>query len=203
MLQPNLQRRLSERVRANLRKKELQASTRQCLKLRTLVAPTHLPPLTVVNRFAFERRESRLQWKSRIAMPRQFDVVIERDSEGYYVASVPQLPACHTQGRSLDEVMDTRSHRTVSGSRRCSGTGSGVRWHPACDHRGMSRAPRITGADLLTALAKAGFNVLRIKGSHFLRHEDGRSTVVPVHSGEIIGPGLLRSFGIANCPPSN
>ena len=37
-------------------------------------------------------------------MSRQFDVVIERDSEGYYVASVPQIPACHTQARSLDEV---------------------------------------------------------------------------------------------------
>ena len=37
-------------------------------------------------------------------MSRQFDVVIERDEEGYYVASVPQIPACHTQARSLDEV---------------------------------------------------------------------------------------------------
>ena len=37
-------------------------------------------------------------------MQRQFDVVIERDEEGVYVASVPQLPGCHTQGRSLDEV---------------------------------------------------------------------------------------------------
>ncbi len=39
-------------------------------------------------------------------MPRQFDVVIERDPEGYYVASVPQLPACHTQAKSLDQVME-------------------------------------------------------------------------------------------------
>ena len=39
-------------------------------------------------------------------MPRQFDVVIERDSEGYYVASVPQLAGCHTQARSLDEVTE-------------------------------------------------------------------------------------------------
>ena len=39
-------------------------------------------------------------------MPRQFDVVIERDEEGYYVASVPQLPGCHTQAKSLDEVME-------------------------------------------------------------------------------------------------
>ena len=37
-------------------------------------------------------------------MPRQFDVVIERDEEGYYLASVPQLPGCHTQARSLDDV---------------------------------------------------------------------------------------------------
>ena len=37
-------------------------------------------------------------------MARQFDVVIERDAEGYYVASVPQISACHTQARSLDEV---------------------------------------------------------------------------------------------------
>lgn len=37
-------------------------------------------------------------------MPRQFDVVIERDSEGYYVGSVPQIPACRTQARSFDEV---------------------------------------------------------------------------------------------------
>ena len=38
-------------------------------------------------------------------MQQQFDVVIERDSDGFYVASVPQLPGCHTQARSLDEVM--------------------------------------------------------------------------------------------------
>lgn len=38
-------------------------------------------------------------------MSRQFDVVIERDDEGLYVASVPQLPGCHTQANSLDELM--------------------------------------------------------------------------------------------------
>jgi predicted RNA binding protein YcfA (HicA-like mRNA interferase family) len=55
----------------------------------------------------------------------------------------------------------------------------------------MSRIPRVTGSDLLAALAKAGFTAIRVKGSHhFLRHEDGRSTVVTAHSGETIGPGL-------------
>ena len=39
-----------------------------------------------------------------VLLQRQFDVVIERDEEGYYVASVPQLPGCHTQAKSPDEV---------------------------------------------------------------------------------------------------
>ena len=39
-------------------------------------------------------------------MSREFSVVIERDEEGYYVGSVPALPCCHTQARSLYELMD-------------------------------------------------------------------------------------------------
>lgn len=38
-------------------------------------------------------------------MEREFDVVVERDAEGTYVASVPALRGCHTQARSLDELM--------------------------------------------------------------------------------------------------
>ena len=37
-------------------------------------------------------------------MQRNFDVVVENDEEGYYIASVPALPGCHTQARSLDEL---------------------------------------------------------------------------------------------------
>jgi predicted RNase H-like HicB family nuclease len=39
-------------------------------------------------------------------MTHQFDVVIEKDSAGYFVASVPALPGCHTQAKSLDELME-------------------------------------------------------------------------------------------------
>lgn len=38
-------------------------------------------------------------------MIREFDVVVERDADGFYVASVPSLYGCHTQARSLDELM--------------------------------------------------------------------------------------------------
>jgi predicted RNase H-like HicB family nuclease len=40
------------------------------------------------------------------AMPREFDVIIERDEEGFFVATVPALPGCHTQARSLDELTE-------------------------------------------------------------------------------------------------
>ena len=59
----------------------------------------------------------------------------------------------------------------------------------------MPRLPRLRGREVLAALRNAGFAVLRVKGSHhFLRHPDGRRTVVPIHSGEIIGPGLLNKI---------
>ena len=37
---------------------------------------------------------------------RFFNVLIEKDSAGYYVASVPELPGCHTQAKSLDLLND-------------------------------------------------------------------------------------------------
>ena len=56
----------------------------------------------------------------------------------------------------------------------------------------MTRRPRITGKELVRALEQLGFAVRRTRGSHhFLQHPDGRGTVVPVHAGETIGPGLL------------
>ena len=39
-------------------------------------------------------------------MTKNFNVIIERDVEGYYVASVPELQGCHTQARSLDVLME-------------------------------------------------------------------------------------------------
>jgi len=38
-------------------------------------------------------------------MNREFSVVIEKDKDGYFVASVPMLRGCHTQAKSLDVLM--------------------------------------------------------------------------------------------------
>ena len=59
----------------------------------------------------------------------------------------------------------------------------------------MPHSPRIRGIEIIKALQRAGFIEIRVHGSHhFLRHSDGRTTVVPVHAGEIIGPDLLRKI---------
>ena len=59
----------------------------------------------------------------------------------------------------------------------------------------MSVFPAITGAQVIKVLCRLGFEVIRVKGSHhFLRHPDGRCTVVPVHRGETIGRGLLAQI---------
>ncbi len=38
-------------------------------------------------------------------MKKDFSVIIERDSEGYFVGTVPELHGCHRQSQSLDELM--------------------------------------------------------------------------------------------------
>jgi predicted RNA binding protein YcfA (HicA-like mRNA interferase family) len=59
----------------------------------------------------------------------------------------------------------------------------------------MTRLPRPKGKELVRALQREGFSVDRTRGSHaFLRHPDGRTTTVPIHSGETIGPGLLSAI---------
>jgi len=59
----------------------------------------------------------------------------------------------------------------------------------------MSKYPALSGRAIIDVLKKSGFVVKRQKGSHvFLSHLDGRATVVPIHSGETIGPGLFAKI---------
>ena len=56
----------------------------------------------------------------------------------------------------------------------------------------MSNLPSFDGRRFIKILRKFGFEVVRVKGSHhFLKHPDGRVTVVPVHGKENIGIGLF------------
>ena len=39
-------------------------------------------------------------------MTQAFNVIIEKDADGYFVASVPSLKGCHTQAKSYDELIE-------------------------------------------------------------------------------------------------
>ena len=59
----------------------------------------------------------------------------------------------------------------------------------------MARLRRLRGREVIASLRRAGFVVLRVRGSHhFRQHPGGRRTVVPVHTGETLGPGLLSKI---------
>ena len=38
-------------------------------------------------------------------MRREFSIIIEKDEDGWFVATVPELKGCHTQAKSLDVLM--------------------------------------------------------------------------------------------------
>ena len=57
------------------------------------------------------------------------------------------------------------------------------------------KLPSLTGVEVIKALERGGFVVERTRSSHhFMRHADGRTTLVPVHAGETIGPGLMSKI---------
>ena len=59
----------------------------------------------------------------------------------------------------------------------------------------MPRLPQISANKLIKILTKLGFETIRQSGSHvFLKHKDGRTIVIPNHSGEKIDRGLLNKI---------
>jgi predicted RNA binding protein YcfA (HicA-like mRNA interferase family) len=59
----------------------------------------------------------------------------------------------------------------------------------------MTRFPALEGKEVVAVLKEHGFVEERQRGSHvFLKHADGRATVVPLHAGETIGPGLFAKI---------
>ena len=58
-----------------------------------------------------------------------------------------------------------------------------------------ARLPMLKSREIISVLRKLGFYKVRQKGSHiFFQHSDGRSTLIPFHSREDIGRGLLRQI---------
>lgn len=63
----------------------------------------------------------------------------------------------------------------------------------------MTRLRPLPSRKVVMILEKLGFQRIRQKGSHlFLRHPDGRTTLVPIHKKDELGPGLLKEI-IKDC----
>lgn len=59
----------------------------------------------------------------------------------------------------------------------------------------LTKLSPISPEKLIRILERIGFIKIRQRGSHvFLRHPDGRTTVIPVHKGEKISKGLLTKI---------
>ena len=59
----------------------------------------------------------------------------------------------------------------------------------------MAKLPRLTGKEVAKIVEKLGFVYSHTTGSHMVyKHPDGRKTIIPYHSGEEIGPGLLNKI---------
>jgi predicted RNA binding protein YcfA (HicA-like mRNA interferase family) len=62
-------------------------------------------------------------------------------------------------------------------------------------HNQMAKLPTVESNKVIKALEKAGFQVVRQKGSHVrMKHEDGRVVTIPVHKGKNLGKGLLKKI---------
>ncbi len=118
----------------------------------------------------------------------QFKVLIEQDEDGIYVASVPELPGCYTQGKTLEEARkrikeaielvlesDKEVKKEKLGSPKSSSCFFGIE-----EFKPMPKLSPIRGKELIVILRKVGFKQVHQKGSHArLEHPDGRKTTIP------------------------
>jgi predicted RNA binding protein YcfA (HicA-like mRNA interferase family) len=66
----------------------------------------------------------------------------------------------------------------------------------------MPKLPRVTAREIVRALKRAGFSLVRQTGSHaFFRHPDGRFVNIPMHAGDLKTPTLaaiLKAAGVSS-----
>ncbi len=123
-------------------------------------------------------------------MAREFSVIIQRDTEGYYVASVPARRGRNTQTTSVDELMC----RVRDAIELCSNRGSARLSRRSPSHDALCTDHRTRGHCRVAESRVRGCEDQGQYHSGQSTHTDGLGTVVPVHPGETIGPGPLAAI---------
>ena len=130
----------------------------------------------------------------------KYRVLLQPDEDGQFVAEVPALPGCISQGKSRDEALRNVKEAIALYLESLQAHGDAVPPpHSGGDRRGRERRlsvlPRISGREAVKAFAKLGYVFDRQRGSHIiLRHVRSpfRRLVVPDHPG--IAKGALRAL---------
>ena len=128
----------------------------------------------------------------------RYRVLIEQDEDGFFVAEVPSLPGCISQGSNpfRGSHQCPRSHCCICGEPRSPpGTNSttgfrGNRWG-----RRLSELPRISGVTLRSSSGKIGYVRDRQRGSHIVLRQGPapfRRLIVSDH--KEIAKGTLRAI---------
>jgi len=130
-------------------------------------------------------------------MARKYTVVIEKDEDGWYISDVIGLPGCHTQGKTIDQLIERtkeaikaylESEEEPEIEQEFIGIQQVEVWF-------LAKLPRLTGKELGKIVEKLGFKFDHQTGSHMIyKHPDGRKTTIPSHGKEEIGPGLLNKI---------
>ena len=122
-----------------------------------------------------------------------YTVVLQPEPEGGFTVRVPALPEIVTYGANEEEALRMAKEAAAEVRAR-----SGSRGNSRCRDGCMSpRLPALKARDILRALDKAGFVVVRSKGSHRVcEHiqDASRRTVIPDHGSKDLPRGTVRSI---------
>jgi predicted RNA binding protein YcfA (HicA-like mRNA interferase family)/predicted RNase H-like HicB family nuclease len=141
--------------------------------------------------------------KRRVGKTVSYAVFYEQAPEGGYVATVPALPGCHTQGETLEETernvkeaVEVYLESLAAHGEPIPEEGPSLQGRVTVPAWFMTKLPSLTARQVVRALKHAGFVEDRQKGSHLvLRHPERKArAVVPMHAGQSIKASLLRAI---------
>jgi len=116
----------------------------------------------------------------------KFKIKIEEDEDGWYVATVPALPGCISQGKTEEEAKKNIAEAIESHLSALAEDGVPVEYREGVKEAFVMyiyNVPVASGKDVIKALSKIGYYVRDRKGSHVhLRHPYRKPLTVSDHS---------------------
>ena len=130
-----------------------------------------------------------------------YTVILEQEADGGYVATLPALPGCVSQGDTREEVMRNIREAADLYIEDCIAAGdprperSGKRIRRTQNRRPRVKLPTdVSGQELVKVLLRIGFVVTRQKGSHIVLRRGNPYARVVVSDHDRVRQGTLRQI---------